>query len=99
VVGRWGGEEFIVLVQPPSEQLMTVADRIRSSIAARTGLVAQAPGLPVTVSIGGYCVAAAAEPVKDLLEHAIMLADAQLYEAKRSGRNCTKLHAESSPLR
>lgn len=81
VVGRWGGEEFVVLVSsttgPGAE---TVAERIRSCIAA-TPFVSSQHELPATISIG---VALNSVDDRDGL---IGRADAALYLAKETGRN------------
>jgi diguanylate cyclase (GGDEF)-like protein len=77
VVGRWGGEEFMVLV--PDADLLTAADlaeRVRASVADRPGT-----RVPVTVSIG-YASSQVAAP-----DGLVDLADASLYRAKETGRN------------
>lgn len=73
VVGRWGGEEFIV-VAPHTTRASAVllAERLRSAVEAAT---------PVTISIGGACTPVAAARL-------IETADANLYRAKERGRNC-----------
>jgi two-component system cell cycle response regulator len=72
IVGRWGGEEFIVVAPHTSpEAARVLAERLRLAVAAAT---------PVTVSIGGACTPAAGDR---LLE----VADANLYAAKEAGRN------------
>lgn len=83
VFGRWGGEEFIVLL--PSIELdgaTEVAERLRNSIAMLSfGPLAQPFG--VTVSIG-VSQMAPGESVESLVGRA----DAALYAAKEGGRNC-----------
>lgn len=79
VVGRWGGEEFIVLL--PSSGLHVsaqVAERIRIQIAARPFF----EGIAVTVSQG----LAACQTMDSWLEW-LARADAALYRAKEGGRN------------
>lgn len=72
LVGRWGGEEFIVIAtHTADESASTLAERLRSSVEAAT---------PVTVSIGGSWTPAEAERL-------IAAADANLYAAKDAGRN------------
>lgn len=77
-LGRFGGEEFVLLLPEASvDEAMNVAQRIRNS---RT----QAPGLPpCTVSIGVACYGDGADTVASLLARA----DAALYRAKNGGRN------------
>jgi two-component system, cell cycle response regulator len=80
VVGRWGGDEFVVLL--PSSDLdaaMVLAQRLRSEVArSRNG---DTPPFPLTVSVG---CAAAADPQESVL---ITSADVALRRAKTAGRN------------
>lgn len=82
-VGRFGGEEFIiVLPESTLEQAEVVARRILDSIAGETIAI---PGgaLRVTASIG----IAVRSPETDTAETLIGAADARLYAAKAAGRN------------
>ncbi|WP_410654078.1 GGDEF domain-containing protein [Amycolatopsis sp. lyj-112] len=81
LVGRFGGEEFVVLLPgTPAVHAHAIAERIRSSVANR------ADDLPehVTVSIG-----LADRPGVTDLDALIAVADRALYEAKNTGRNRT----------
>lgn len=81
-VGRYGGEEFVVLLPGvEGEGANVVAERLRSTIAEHDW-PALATGLSVTVSVG--CTLAAAG---ESFEAAFQRADAALYRAKREGRN------------
>lgn len=72
VVGRWGGEEFVVLLpQADTQQGMRIGERIRSSV--RTELNG------VTVSIGLATFPHHAENAMELA----MVADTCMYEAKK----------------
>lgn len=80
-LGRWGGEEFIVLIGGLEDQrLHDVADRLRALIARSS--VPSVPGLEVTVSIG---VTEARSD--DSVESLVARADSRMYEAKRRGRD------------
>ena len=80
--GRWGGEEFIVLLPRTALEAATdAADRLRRRVK-RLDLAALAVNLCVTVSIG----VAEADPA-ETPEASIGRADAALYDAKRAGRN------------
>jgi diguanylate cyclase (GGDEF)-like protein len=88
LAGRFGGEEFSVLLpQTRSVDAFRIAERIRSNIA---GLSIIAPGttggerVHVTVSIG---VAALDGGDKRELAELMATADAALYRAKASGRD------------
>jgi diguanylate cyclase (GGDEF)-like protein len=83
VLGRWGGEEFVLLMPNTSqEEALVVTERLRAAVAA-SPLVA---GLPVVTVSGGVTglLNLPAELDQDMLLHQ---ADARLYRAKRQ-RNC-----------
>jgi len=83
LLGRLGGEEFaVVLVQPPIEATLTVAERLRQSIEAQA-IEHDGRPIPVTVSLG---IAELGNGI-DSLDQLITRADACLYTAKREGRN------------
>jgi diguanylate cyclase (GGDEF)-like protein len=78
-IGRWGGEEFImILPHTPCDAARELAERIVSRVSrhgfARVGTV--------TVSAGGACLLLG-EQCEGLVERA----DAALYRAKEAGRN------------
>ena len=82
-VGRWGGEEFIVLLPgTPLAQAQEVAERLRErtqSLPPRW----QERAVPLTVSLG---VSQWAGP-SDELSALMARADAAMYRAKANGRN------------
>jgi diguanylate cyclase (GGDEF)-like protein/PAS domain S-box-containing protein len=81
LLGRFGGEEFAVLLPGSSaENGRVIAERIRERIAL-SGVEPNA--FPCTVSIG---VAASSSTI-ETIEEMINRADAALYTAKASGRN------------
>lgn len=85
MVGRWGGEEFLVIVATPSEQiLMDVAERLRGMISRDVSC-----GISVTASLG-----AAASHRFSSLGDLLVSADRALYSAKAAGRNCSLLAHE-----
>lgn len=86
VIGRYGGEEFILFtLGTGAKGAETLAERLRSKIEAETMLLEDDPrSVRVTVSIG----VASAKPGEDYdLEKLIAEADANLYAAKNGGRN------------
>jgi diguanylate cyclase (GGDEF)-like protein len=92
LVGRFGGEEFVVLLaELDIDGAAHVAERLRRQVAATRCRLDGHPPLSVTVSVG---VAAAAGPdinLTFLLEQA----DAALYRAKADGRNRIRLAGPS----
>lgn len=92
VLGRFGGEEFLVLLpEADADQALAVAERIRAS---RT----RDSALPVcTVSIGLAVVQNPAESSNNaLLDTLIARADEALYRAKAGGRDRTVV-ADTTP--
>jgi two-component system, cell cycle response regulator len=82
--GRYGGEEFIVIV-PNCDFGATLAhaERLRSAIASQPFAVAECQ-LRMTCSVG---VAWTACPTPNAANELLRDADAALYDAKRRGRN------------
>jgi len=82
VVGRWGGEEFVLLlVETSPDRAARLCEKLRAAIEAHDW-PSIVPGLAVTVSLGIAGNAETADPAALLAA-----ADARLYEAKRAGRN------------
>ena len=83
VVSRWGGEEFIAIINVTNtEDLLKVAERLRAIIAASSYQLNEQESIHVTVSIGG-ALATSQDTVKSL----IAKADENMYAAKQNGRN------------
>ena len=83
-VGRYGGEEFcVVLPDTDSEAARLVAERIRIA-AEKTAIQAYDHTVHVTISIG----MATSPPDGKMAEELIDKADWALYRAKAQGRNC-----------
>jgi diguanylate cyclase (GGDEF)-like protein len=84
-VGRWGGEEFGVLLPGADlKDAMKVARRIRRSIAKIAPTDGQGRVIPApTVSQGVSCYPDPSPSTSSLIEKA----DAALYHAKENGRN------------
>jgi two-component system, cell cycle response regulator len=95
-IGRYGGEEFLIVLPGCDEAgSMTQAERLRESIASDP-IATSAGEIPVTCSIG-LSWSAHAEP--QATNSLLRLADAALYLAKRSGRNrVSVVAAEETPL-
>jgi diguanylate cyclase (GGDEF)-like protein len=91
VVARWGGEEFLVIVETEDrEAVRTIGERVRRSVAAHRAVEPGGATLSVTCSIGACLLPFDEERPDDLTwEETLELADRALYEAKRTGRNRT----------
>jgi diguanylate cyclase len=84
VACRYGGDEFGVLLTHTGEHAAAaVAERVRARVAA--ALIANAPGLRCTLSIGIARARADMHSAATWIERA----DAGLYRAKMLGRNRT----------
>ncbi len=78
-VARWGGEEFLAVLNVPLEGALVFCERARALIAKLRCL----PVERITVS-GGVVLVAPGEMLSD----AMARADRHLYDAKNAGRNC-----------
>jgi len=86
LAARYGGEEFILcLPETSGPQAESVAERIRSNVAAETiNLADQSVPVHITASFG---VAAFSLGGDDTIDAVINRADGALYRAKADGRN------------
>jgi two-component system, cell cycle response regulator len=90
VLGRFGGEEFVVLlINAEQADALNIAERIRAGIADLPLTLASGCTVDVTVSIG---VATLTDPysspsIDRIAQGLIARADQALYRAKESGRN------------
>jgi diguanylate cyclase (GGDEF)-like protein len=90
LAGRFGGEEFVVLLPQTDEaDALSIAERLRTHVAGMSVPADDSarPGtfVSLTVSVGVAALGAAGNEVTDLLA----AADAALYYAKQTGRNKT----------
>ncbi|MDP2560810.1 GGDEF domain-containing protein [Psychrobium sp. 1_MG-2023] len=91
VVGRYGGEEFAILLPDTDlQQAISIAQRIKSDVEA-TCVVELGQAINFTVSMG---IAAFSDELKGP-EHWMDQADNALYQAKRDGRNCIRVAEQS----
>jgi diguanylate cyclase (GGDEF)-like protein len=88
LVGRYGGEEFlIVLNNCDPDRAMLRAEEVRSGIASHPVQTAQGP-IPVTMSLG---VLSSRDWNLNLVEEVLSEVDSALYRAKADGRNCVRV--------
>ncbi|MFN4359766.1 MAG: diguanylate cyclase [Hylemonella sp.] len=85
IAGRWGGEEFIVLLPDTDATGATVlAEDLRVAVQQLRCLDPQGRPLPLTVSIGLH---AQPQPTSRQRDELLAAADQAMYQAKRLGRN------------
>ena len=79
VIGRWGGEEFLIILPLTNkEDTLVVASKLKNTIASHKF----SHGKQVTISIGGV------ELQKDLSVNEVLIkTDEALYQSKHEGRN------------
>ena len=96
VLGRWGGEEFLILLPgTDARRAQRIGERVRAAVAARPFLERGMAGgsISVTCSVGTV----ACPPHPPLRDALVAAADAALYAAKRGGRN--QVRAAGAPPR
>jgi diguanylate cyclase (GGDEF)-like protein len=80
IIGRFGGDEFVILLaETGPESVALVARKIRDKLLQ----LMQHKNWPVTFSIGAVTF----ESPPDSVEHLIIAADRQMYNAKKNGKN------------
>lgn len=83
-VGRYGGEEFLIIVQGNDETADKVAERIRREIAEHSVILDNGKEIRVTISLGYAFI----DDVPNCSGRALLkAADSALYGAKNAGRN------------
>ena len=86
ILGRFGGEEFILLLPETScENALSIVERLRTTFSETPIPISTGVDLLVTVSAGLTSSFGRELSVGELLRRA----DQALLDAKRSGRNCT----------
>jgi len=82
ICGRWGGEEFVVLLQNinNANSLTHIAEKLRAMIAS-SAIFINNQKVSVTVSIGGTLV-----HQRDTLDSLIEHADGLMYQSKQAGK-------------
>jgi diguanylate cyclase (GGDEF)-like protein len=95
VAGRYGGEEFIVMVLGiAADQCCNIAERIRQVVAQQAVQIDQTI-VRVTISLGVACV----NPERVLsLDDLINCADQAMFLAKQHGRNRVVVWGQDDPL-
>jgi len=89
IIGRYGGEEFlIVLAETDMEAARQAAERLRSVLAKQVIPLPAGGTVCISASFG---VASRGEvPAPSSADSLVSLADNRLYQAKAAGRNCVR---------
>lgn len=83
IIGRWGGEEFIVLlINTKKEDMVNLAERLRKLVEKSALTLENGEILKITVSVG-----ATSAQNGDTVESLVDRADKLMFESKRRGRN------------
>ena len=86
VIGRYGGEEFVILLPMTTAQdALPLAERIRVGVAA-IRIPTKKGDASATISIG---IAELKHTSGESLDSILICADKAMYAAKQAGRNCT----------
>jgi diguanylate cyclase (GGDEF)-like protein len=89
-IGRWGGEEFLVVLPSTDEEgALRVTERLRRALAQDQPEEARSHGLTVRITIG------VAEWRQDEMDELVRRADSALYLGKAAGRDNVQV---SSPV-
>jgi two-component system cell cycle response regulator len=89
IVGRYGGEEFLILVPETSiEGARKMAERLRTKIE-KTKVDTPAGILSLTISVGVASIETELEQ-EQTVDSLIKRADQAVYAAKAAGRNCVR---------
>jgi diguanylate cyclase (GGDEF)-like protein len=90
LVGRWGGEEFIVILPlTDADATYRAAERLRVVVGAADAATSDKAPVRVTMSIGGAVGDSDADALVDA-------ADAALYAAKKAGRDRVAMASEGA---
>ncbi|MGB3442713.1 MAG: GGDEF domain-containing protein [Actinophytocola sp.] len=93
VIGRFGGEEFVLLLPDADvDEAEAAGERVRQTIAELHVPTTDKRGGPVAISNRTTSIGVAVYPVHAIaLDSLLLAADAAVYEAKEGGRNQVRL--------
>lgn len=101
IIGRYGGDEFVVLVpQTSAHEALVLAERIRTSAASMI-VETERGQLHITLSMG---IAQTIRPrahkhgQSDTLKDLFRRVDRALYAAKQAGKNCIRIYGANETL-
>lgn len=82
IVGRWGGEEFIIIYNHMSESILEVVCEKVRMLTEASGLRIEDQTIQITISVGATLI-----QENDTVESLVKRADDSLYHSKTSGKN------------
>ncbi|MGH4050630.1 MAG: diguanylate cyclase [Clostridium sp.] len=84
ILGRFGGEEFIVLLPgTPFKEAEMIGELLRSAIENNPLIIRKSDSIPITSSLGVACLT----PTVQDLDYLFISADKAMYRAKSQGKN------------
>lgn len=93
VVGRWGGDEFMVILPgADEEQAIVILKRIQEVIAQEP-MITSSGAIQISVTMGGVIVTPSEQ--RETIEYWVGKADDELMKAKRSGKGRFQLAKQS----
>jgi two-component system, cell cycle response regulator len=88
-VGRWGGEEFLILLpNTDSAEALVIAERLRTTIENATMKLVSGETIGLRMSLG---VTSTKMEASESVDELVRQADIALYQAKNLGRNQVKI--------
>lgn len=95
---RYGGEEFVIFIfSCGKEQALNYAEKLREVVEKNRFIRKDIPNGYLTVSMGVYTEVPDCADNSEMRDF-IRKADEALYEAKRAGRNCVRVHKKESAV-
>lgn len=94
VIGRYGGEEFVIILPETNiEAALMIAERIRQDVAS---LMIEFGRNRISVTISAGISGVVAPTKDDRIVQLIDRADQALYQAKHAGRNLTSVYSQKA---
>lgn len=85
IFGRFGGEEFLIAIELPTEEASLTFERLRETIEESPLICQRHLAISLTMSVG-VCIVSP-EETPPSIDTIIATADSALYKAKENGRN------------
>ena len=96
VVGRWGGDEFMVILPGADEEEAIVILKRIQEVITQEPVITSSGAIKISVSMGGVIVTPSEQ--RETVEYWVGRADEELMKAKRSGKGRFQLAKKQSIL-